>query len=97
MTIQGLTGSNFVGAGATNVVVNATVRKNDIKIKQKTFERSKRINVRLTNSGISTANGLTQNTTAFGLRVEDKVISLNNPDVVNVVGILNLLQLLIQF
>ena len=87
LIIQGLTGTNFVGAGATNIVVNATVRKNDIKVKQKSFDRSKRINVTLTNSGISTANGLTQNTTAFGLRVEDKVISLNIPDVVNVVGV----------
>mgnify|MGYP001294146206 CR=1 FL=1 len=87
LIIQGLTGTNFVGAGATNIVVNATVRKNDIKVKQKSFDRSKRINVTLTNSGISTANGLTQNTTAFGLRVEDKVISLNIPDVINVVGV----------
>ena len=78
---------NLTTASASNVVVNATVRKNDIKVKQKTFERSKRINVNLTNSGISTTNGLTQNTTAFGLRVEDKVISLNIPDVVNVVGV----------
>ena len=78
---------NLTTASASNVVVNATVRKNDIKVKQKTFERSKRINVNFTNSGISTANGLTQNTAAFGLRVEDKVISLNIPDVVNVVGV----------
>ena len=78
---------NLTTASASNVVVNATVRKNDIKVKQKTFERSKRINVSLTNSGISTANGLTQNTAAFGLRVEDKVISLNIPDVVNIVGV----------
>jgi len=82
LLIQGL-----VGLTTTAAVVNATVRKNDIKVKQKSFDRSKRINVTLTNSGISTANGLTQNTTAFGLRVEDKVISLNIPDVVNVVGV----------
>ena len=78
---------NLTTASASNVVVNATLRKNDIKVKQKTFERSKRINVSLTNSGISTANGLTQNNNAFGLRVEDKTISLNIPDVVNVVGV----------
>ena len=78
---------NLTTASASNVVVNATVRKNDIKIKQKSFDRSKKINVTLTNSGISTANGLTENTAAFGLRVEDKVISLNIPDVVNVVGV----------
>ena len=78
---------NLTTASASNVVVNATVRKNDIKIKQKSFDRSKKINVTLTNSGISTSNGLTENTTAFGLRVEDKVISLNIPDVVNVVGV----------
>ena len=78
---------NLTTASASNVVVNATVRKNDIKIKQKSFDRSKKINVTLTNSGISTENGLTENTQAFGLRVEDKVISLNIPDVVNVVGV----------
>ena len=84
LLIQGLVGLTTTGA---SVVVNATVRKNDIKVKQKSFDRSKKVNVTLTNSGISTANGLTQNTTAFGLRVEDKIISLNNPDVVNVVGV----------
>ena len=94
LLIQGLVGLTTTGA---SVVVNATVRKNDIKVKQKSFDRSKKVNVTLTNSGISTANGLTQNTTAFGLRVEDKIISLNNPDVVNVVGVYESLTTLIQF
>ena len=84
LLIQGLVGLTTTAA---NVVVNATVRKNDIKIKQKTFSRSKKLNVTLTNSGISTENGLTENNVAFGLRVEDKELSLNNPDVVNVVGV----------
>ena len=47
-------------------------------VKQKTFSRSKKLNVTLTNSGISTENGLTENNVAFGLRVEDKELSLNN-------------------
>ena len=39
LLIQGLVG---LTTSAANVVVNATVRKNDIKIKQKTFSRSKK-------------------------------------------------------
>ena len=81
VTITGLT------AGQSNIVVNATVQKVSISTKQKTFDRSHVVSVDKCISGISTVNGLTQNTVAFGLRVEDEVISLNTPDVVNVVGV----------
>ena len=80
VTITGLTASQ------SNVVVNATVKKVSISTKQKTFDRSHVVNVDKCISGISTANGLTQNN-FVGLRVDDKVISLNTPDVVNVVGV----------
>ena len=78
--IKGLTASQ------SNVVVNATAKKVSISTKQKTFDRSHIVNVDKCISGISTVNGLTQNN-FFGLRVDDKVISLNTPDVVNVVGV----------
>ena len=80
VTIKGLT------AGQSNVVVNATVKKVSISTKQKTFDRSHIVNVDKCFSGISTVNGLTRND-FVGLRVDDKVISLNTPDVVNVVGV----------
>ena len=80
VTITGLTPSQ------SNVVVNTTVKKISISTKQKTFDRSQPILVEKCVSGISTVNGLTQND-FFGLRVEDKVISLNTPDVVEVVGV----------
>ena len=80
VTIKGLT------AGQSNVVVNVTAKKVSISTKQKTFDRSHIINVDKCVSGISTVNGLTRNN-FFGLRVDDRVISLNTPDVVNVVGV----------
>ena len=80
VTITGLTPSQ------SNVSINVTVKKISISTKQKTFDRSQVIIVDKCVSGISTVNGLTQNS-AFGLRVEDKVISLNTCDVVDVVGV----------
>ena len=80
VTIKGVTASQ------SNVVINATVKKVSISTKQKTFDRSNIVTVNKSISGISTVNGLTSNK-HFGLRVEDKVISLNTPDVVDVVGV----------
>ena len=81
VTITGLTPNQ-----SSNVTVNATVNKVSISTKQKTFDRSHVVSVDKCISGISTVNGLTQNN-SFGLRVDDKVISLNTPDVVDVVGV----------
>ena len=81
VTITGLTPNQN-----SNVTVNATVKKVSISTKQKTFDRSHVVSVDKCISGISTVNGLTQNN-SFGLRVDDKVISLNTPDVVDVVGV----------
>ena len=81
VTIKGIQPSQ-----SNNVTVNVTAKKVSISTKQKTFDRSHVVNVDKCISGISTVNGLTQND-SFGLRVDDKVISLNTPDVVNVVGV----------
>ena len=71
----------------SNVVVNATVKKNSITNKQKLYIRSNRVDVTQTVSGVSTAiSGLTS-TTNYGLRVEDEEISLNVPDAVKVLAV----------
>ena len=72
---------------SSNVTVNTTVRKNLIRNKQKDFIRSQKVIIDKSVSGISTAlSGLSTNQ-FYGSRVQDKEISLNVPDVVNVVGI----------
>ena len=85
LNISGLTGSQ------SNIVVTATLKKRGIKNKVKNFTRSAKRYVRLSNlasSGISTGvnNGLTYNK-FYGLRVEDKEISLNIPDAINLVAV----------
>jgi len=85
LNITGLT------AGQSNVVVSATLKKRGIKNKVKNFTRSSKRYVRLSNlasAGISTGvnNGLTYNK-FYGLRVEDKEISLNVPDAINIVAV----------
>ena len=79
----------------TNVRVNVTVVKNVITNKNKLYQRSTKLNVAKTSVGVntvsiidgqSTSTGLT--TSIFnGLRIEDTAISLNKPDVSNVVAI----------
>ena len=74
-------------ANKANIVVNATVKKNAIRNKQKLYVRSSRLDVTQSSSGISTSiTGLTS-TTNYGLRVEDEEISLNVPDVANVIAV----------
>ena len=85
ITFTGLT------SGETNVTVIATAKKRGLKSKIKQFTRSTKLTVNKSKnkvSGVSTnlANGLDFNS-FYGLRVEDEEISLNNPDVVNVVAI----------
>ena len=81
ITINGLT------SGTTNTVVNVTVRKNGIQNKQKEYVRSEKLVISNTSSGISTnISGLSTNS-YYGLRVEDREISLNLPDVVKVIAI----------
>ena len=71
----------------SNVVVNTTAKKVGITNKKKEFIRSEKITVNGTVSAASTAvSGLTTST-YFGTRVEDSSISLNLPDVVEIVGV----------
>ena len=81
VTLSGLRGSQAVK-------INATVEKATIKEKIKEYSRSKQIQITHTQTGINTTtSGLTQNN-FYGLRVEDKEISLNVCDVANVVAVL---------
>jgi len=83
-TLVSLTG---LTANAANVVVNTTVKKKDIKSKQKNYVRSEKVTIdKCVSAASTTGTGLTQNN-FYGLRVDDKVISLNVPDVAEVVGI----------
>jgi len=85
-------GTKVVFSGLTpnktgNVSVNVTVRKNNITNKTKDYVRSSTLTVDKTSSGVTTStNGLTQNN-YYGLRIEDNDISLNVPDVVEVVAV----------
>jgi len=66
-------------------VVNVTLEKDIISQKTKNVSRSNSIVINKTNAGIAT-HGLTTSS-GYGLRVQDKEISLNTPDVFNVVGV----------
>ena len=71
-----------------DAVLNVTVEKQGITNKTKEYIRSNQIVINKTSSGVSTTtNGLTSNS-YYGLRIEDREISLNVPDVVNVISIL---------
>ena len=77
----------FTGLSNTACTVNVTLEKQSIKDKLKEFNRSTQLVVNKS-SGISTnISGLTTSN-FYGLRVQDKEISLNVPDVCNVVSVL---------
>jgi hypothetical protein len=87
VTISGLSASE------TDIVVNATLIKNGIQSKVKTYNKSQTLSViRSKNpqsgSGISSSigDGLTYNQ-FYGLRVQDEEISLNYPDVVKIISV----------
>jgi len=83
---------SFTGlrASKSNVTVIVTLKKRNVTNKSKDFIRSEQVSITRT-SGISTqvgesASGLSTSP-YYGLRVEDNEISLNVPDVVNVLAI----------
>ena len=80
---QSITFNNIVNGSK---VVNVTLEKDIISQKTKNASRSNSIVInKSSQTGIST-NGLTA-ATGYGLRVQDKEISLNTPDVFNLVGV----------
>ncbi len=74
-------------ANQSNVVVNVTAKKIGIQSKKKEFIRSEKLTVNGTVSAASTASSGLSTSTYLGLRVEDDVISLNLPDVVEVIAV----------
>jgi hypothetical protein len=87
LTISGLTPNKTI------VSINSTLVKNNIQSKVKVYTRSNVLNIiysKFPQSGTennnSINNGLTYNQ-FYGLRVEDEEISLNYPDVANVLAI----------
>ena len=79
---------------SAGTLVNVTAKKQGIQSKVKNYERSKLFDVTLskleqsgTNANSSINDGLTPNSVAYGLRVQDEEISLNVPDVVRVLAV----------
>lgn len=81
VTINGLTASQ------SNVVVSTTLKKQALKSKQKNYLRSQKLEVLKTSVGINTSLTGMSKATGYGLRVEDREISLNYCDVAKVIGI----------
>lgn len=84
---------SFTGLNAseTDVTVLVTAKKRGLKSKLKQWTRSTKLTVdksKLRTSGITTGieNGMTHNA-FYGLRVEDEEISLNYPDVAEVIAV----------
>ena len=77
----------FSGLSGTSArVISVTLEKDLINNKTKNISRSNSIVVNKTSRvGVST-NGITHSK-AYGLRVDDKEVSLNTPDVFNIVGV----------
>ena len=71
----------------SNVVVNATVRKNLIKNKKKNYIRSQKLEVDKCIAAFSTTSSGLLVSKYYGLRIEDEEISLNVPDVANVIAV----------
>jgi len=82
VTFTGLTPNQ-----SSDVTVNVTVRKISIKNKQKDFIRSEKLIINGTKSGVSTSTAGLSTSKYYGTRIEDREISLNIPDVVNLVGV----------
>ena len=70
----------------TKADVNVTLKKLGLASKTKNYIRSNQVEVSNTISVSSPVSGLTQSN-AYGLRVEDKEISLNVPDAVKVLAV----------
>ena len=81
VTFNGLSQSS-----ATQVTVNVSMKKVGASSKSKDYTRSQQIEVTRT-VGISTLTSLLTPSNAYGLRVEDREISLNVPDVSKVVAV----------
>ena len=67
--------------------MSTTLKKQALKSKVKNHIRSEKLEVLKTAVGINTTLSGMDKSTGYGLRVEDKEISLNVPDVVKIIGV----------
>ena len=74
-------------ANEPSVVVSVTARKVGLRSKQKNFVRSEKVTINKTVVGVSTVITGLSTSQWYGTRVQDREISLNVPDVSNVVGV----------
>ena len=81
ITFKGLSQSS-----ASSVTVNVTMKKVGASSKSKDYVRSQQLQVTRT-VGISTLTSLLTPSDAYGLRVEDREISLNLPDASKIVAV----------
>jgi len=71
----------------SNIIVNASVKKNAIRNKQKNYIRSQKLEIsRSSDNTTASTSGLVYNS-FYGLRIQDREISLNVPDVNKVIAI----------
>ena len=77
--------SNGITIFGANTTANVSLLKNGVTSKKKIYTRSQQRVVNLSKTNLS-LNGLTQNN-FYGLRVQDKEISLNLPDAVKIIAI----------
>jgi hypothetical protein len=80
---------NFTGlrSGIGSVTVNTTIKRQAVKSKRKDYIRSAQIIVSSTSSGVSTSISGLSTSPYYGLRVEDREISLNVPDAVKLIAV----------
>ena len=82
-----ITFSGLAKSGVSSATVNTTVKRQSVQSKQKDFDRS--VQVIVSSTANSESAGITGLSSSFyyGLRVEDREISLNTPDVVDIVAV----------
>tara|TARA_R100000479_G_scaffold51668_1_gene24577 strand:+ start:13144 stop:20211 length:7068 start_codon:yes stop_codon:yes gene_type:complete len=82
VSFTGLTASQ-----SSNVTVNTTVKKIGISNKDKVFTRSTKVEVTKSSTGVSTSISQTSKSDFYGTRIQDREISLNVPDVAEVIAV----------
>lgn len=75
-----------------SAILTVTYKKSNVKVKKKTFNRCTSLvisgsTVSSSGIGLTTLNDGLAYTPIYGLRVQDKIISLNTCDVINILGI----------
>ena len=84
---QVLTFTGLTAGQSSNVTVNVTVKKIGITNKSKNLTRSTKLELTKSATGISTSISSTTQGDFYGTRIQDREISLNVPDAVNVVAV----------